>query len=69
MKRTKAIAGVGIDRHKEAIRTIASYDKAFPPSEPQIVCFAVMFTEESLRQGAVTIEDLFNKYHKAVFGN
>jgi hypothetical protein len=67
-KRNKPIAGVGTERHKEAIKTIASFDKAFPPSESQIVCAAVLFTEASLRNGSLTMETLFSKYHQAVHG-
>jgi hypothetical protein len=68
MKRTKQIAGVGTERHKEAVKFIASQDRAFPPSESQIVCLALLYTEASLKQGQVTIEHLYEKYHLGVFG-
>jgi hypothetical protein len=67
-KRTKNIAGVGTDRHKQAVKNIAAFDKAFPPSESQIVCASVLFTEAKLQDGSVTIEDLFNLFHRDVFG-
>jgi hypothetical protein len=67
-KRSRPIAGVGTERHKKAIKSIAAFDKAFPPSESQIVCVSVLFTEASLRDGTVTIEDLFLKFHQGVFG-
>jgi hypothetical protein len=67
-KRNKNLAGVGTERHKQAVKTIASFDRAWPPSESQIICCAVLFMEDSLRQGQVTIEHLFDKYHKCIFG-
>jgi hypothetical protein len=67
-KRTKTLAGVGTDRHKQAVRNIASHVRIFPPSESRIVCMAVLYMEDSLTSGAVTIEDLFSKFHQPFFG-
>lgn len=67
-KRTKNIAGVGTEKHKDAVKVIASFDKTFPPSESQVVCAAVMYTADSLRKGDLTIEVLFQKYHLEVLG-
>jgi hypothetical protein len=67
-KRTKQIAGVGTERHKQAVKNIASHVSVFPPSESQIVCMSVLFTEHSLKQGQVTMEDLYQKFHFGIFG-
>lgn len=67
-KRTKQIAGVGTERHKQAVKNIAANCRAFPPSESQIVCFSLLYTEASLIQGQVTIEHLYEKYHLGVLG-
>jgi hypothetical protein len=66
-KRTKQLAGVGTERHKKAVRNIASHVRAFPPSESQIVCMAVLFMEHSLNEGQVTMEHLYQKYHLGAF--
>jgi hypothetical protein len=67
-KRSKPIAGVGTEQHKEALRRMASRVRMFPPSESSLVCMAVLYMDDSLEQGKVTFEDLHDKYHQAVFG-
>lgn len=67
-KRTVAIAGVGTGRHKKAVVGIACRFPLVKPSRSDVVCMAVLFTEDSLSRGDVTIEDLFQKYHQSVYG-
>jgi hypothetical protein len=62
-KRTRQVTGVGTDRHKQAVKNIASHVRVFPPSESQIVCMSVLFTEAMLTDGQVTMEHLYEKFH------